>query len=180
MRGGTSSTTVGSRAATGSPPRAWGHPAKFGVVKRAPRFTPTCVGTPINPGLEKEVGKVHPHVRGDTSVTIPRPTIEAGSPPRAWGHLDMGTPSSKEKGFTPTCVGTPRLYGPPAGPPWVHPHVRGDTWSMRTSAPSGCSIVRRSWPGLRPGRGTSRSNRGQGYWPRASSRLSPSRSPSGI
>src|SRR5687768_12203115 len=91
----------------GSPPRAWGHPLGDHRRADAEGFTPTCVGTSVCPVTVLAVLRVHPHVRGDISAPIPgtkpsgvHPHVrgdigrtsdtaerQAGSPPRAWGHL---------------------------------------------------------------------------------------------
>ena len=72
--------------ANGSPPRAWGQWAAWGLEERHLRFTPTRVGT-MNPARASIAHlTVHPHARGDNSVDFGQLTKYTGSPPRAWGQ----------------------------------------------------------------------------------------------
>ena len=95
---------------------------------------------------------VHPHGRGDNWVVASQIRPTTGSPPRAWGQLEVGYCVPKITRFTPTGVGTiiplrSRQPTPPGSPPrawgqWispdgtvsptsVHPHGRGDNVSAR-------------------------------------------------
>ncbi len=90
----------------GSPPRAWGQYKPAWKRLGALRFTPTCVGTIADLSRADLSGTVHPHVRGDNLGLESDPFLEHGSPPRAWGQLDMANWSFGRLRFTPTCVGT--------------------------------------------------------------------------
>ena len=74
-----------NRSPSGSPPRAWGtlsHPITPALQMR---FTPTCVGNTRGRDHETCRESVHPHVRGEHSMTSTVPSVVFGSPPRAWG-----------------------------------------------------------------------------------------------
>ncbi len=130
----------------GSPPRAWGVRIRFGTGGKGFRFTPTCVGSTGPSRSTRLSPSVHPHVRGEYGARTSFTVSVSGSPPRAWGVLQISdcrlgpvrfTPtcvgstlvfcsSSSSSRFTPTCVGstTPSI---PLMLPWaVHPHVRGE------------------------------------------------------
>ncbi len=90
------------------------------------RFTPTCVGnTPwLYPSLKTL--PVHPHLRGEYSLTQPSALAYVGSPPPAWG-IRRGTPGAAGMGrFTPTCVGNTNRFKILSTAPTVHPHLRGE------------------------------------------------------
>ena len=72
--------------AIGSPPRAWGHFHLMSQIERNWRFTPTRVGTLAAARTTRPRRAVHPHARGDTSISMSRLGPSYGSPPRAWGH----------------------------------------------------------------------------------------------
>ena len=90
------------------------------------RFTPTCVGTATTPRCLPPPSRVHPHVRGDGTLTSNLLTWKTGSPPRAWGRHIQGVFGEFIRGFTPTCVGTGWCYCREVVGSSVHPHVRGD------------------------------------------------------
>ena len=93
-------------AACGSPPRAWGqlYPGKPAVG--IPRFTPTGVGTIVDPFGGPELDAVHPHGRGDNRSCGSNSGSASGSPPRAWGQSRIGHLTRLRTRFTPTGVGT--------------------------------------------------------------------------
>ena len=164
----------------GSPPHAWGrhndggtssgisphvlsplsvHPHTRGDIDRIAarrvgfqaRFTPTRVGTLLNPRIATLASwSVHPHTRGDIVSRHVENAGVAGSPPHAWGHRRSGdrrnvhsvhlavhphtrgdivcTPSAPKQLRTvhpPTRVGTFWLSLDVLRPT-VHPHTRGD------------------------------------------------------
>ena len=112
--------------APGSPPRAWGqlHPSCPSAGRS--RFTPTCVGTTPWQTSYSAFTPVHPHVRGDNSLTLVVIIHVHGSPPRAWGQLSARPQRCLIRRFTPTCVGTTSASPWWSQSPSVHPHVRGD------------------------------------------------------
>ena len=129
----------------GSPPRAWGRHRRRRRAERGRRFTPTCVGTAqqaVRPGRRVPV---HPHVRGDGDNPVALDLAGYGSPPRAWGRLNIWTVWPSTPRFTPTCVGTALQDGARQGAPAVHPHVRGDGWQSESEGPSGYGSPPRAW-----------------------------------
>ena len=134
-------------AKTGSPPRAWGKWRCGRWFPRDRRFTPTCVGK-IHVFLPPDFFEtVHPHVRGENSLSTCSSAFPIGSPPRAWGKSTGLHIVLFPLRFTPTCVGKILFFRSPS--PWrsgspprawgklcrtlqhphlttVHPHVRGE------------------------------------------------------
>ena len=92
------------------------------------RFTPTCVGTFWIYWRRLGTDAVHPHVRGDIRCEGMASKPRTGSPPRAWGHSNVGVSVEGIRRFTPTCVGTFFFFSFGFGVRWVHPHVRGDIY----------------------------------------------------
>ncbi len=81
-------------------------------------------------------------MRGDRVGVTPATYQATGSPPRAWGQVARAFGSCRQRGFTPTCVGTgatPMSRGPAKS---VHPHVRGDRPATEP--------VHESWPRFTP------------------------------
>ena len=110
----------------GSPPRAWGQPVWHRKCRQCDRFTPTRVGTTSDQFTPIWIAPVHPHARGDNQAAhVPR-RITNGSPPRAWGQLEVVPAPLKLNRFTPTRVGTTRVESLNRQPQTVHPHARGD------------------------------------------------------
>ena len=93
-------------ARAGSPPRAWGQfNTRFAPASWC-RFTPTGVGTI---GFGHTTGRqapVHPHGRGDNTISPRLRRLYDGSPPRAWGQYSRPAPVVPAPRFTPTGVGT--------------------------------------------------------------------------
>ena len=85
-RGDNADADVGEATLTGSPPRAWGQYEPPPRPRRAPRFTPTGVGTMRSTTSAVSVSTVHPHGRGDNLTAFQVPMSLVGSPPRAWGQ----------------------------------------------------------------------------------------------
>src|SRR5579885_1409481 len=110
----------------GSPPHAWGRLPVRCFHSSQIRFTPTRVGTTQAGRSVEKREAVHPHTRGDDSVTLASSTAASGSPPHAWGRRGDGFLIEAGVRFTPTRVGTTtaaKSHPPPAA---VHPHTRGD------------------------------------------------------
>ena len=119
-------------AAVGSHPHTWGILGPSWNPSARHRFTPTYVGnTPLIPQRPAALS-VHPHIRGEYTLTSTLNKVDIGSPPHAWGILAI---SVADRG----------------GPP-VHPHIRGEyntqtfsgttntgspphTWGIRTPRP---------------------------------------------
>ena len=124
----------------GSPPRAWGqctHPFSVTTTKGGspPRAWGQCARcTSAACGCS-----VHPHGRGDNRVTVVPWADRRGSPPRAWGQLNEPQAPVGPGRFTPTGVGTMTRRKSSHCPPPVHPHGRGDNYTVtiRYTLPSG-------------------------------------------
>ncbi len=110
----------------GSPPRAWGQSGGGEAELVYDRFTPTCVGTMYQSRATAWKVSVHPHVRGDNSVSFDLSDRLYGSPPRAWGQYRSVRVGNIFSRFTPTCVGTITAHRSWNTGTSVHPHVRGD------------------------------------------------------
>ena len=109
------------------------------------RFTPTCVGTIRNMGIQPDSGSVHPHVRGDNICLACGTLARFGSPPRAWGQWRAGDSAQRVKRFTPTCVGTMGGAWEEDGLLQVHPHVRGDNVRVSLAINSVLGSPPRAW-----------------------------------
>ena len=137
----------------GSPPRAWGRPARRVERVEVVRFTPTCVGTTHRARDRRRAHSVHPHVRGDDarSERHERPMI--GSPPRAWGRPDLERLQKRGDRFTPTCVGTTTTIASSRAWTSVHPHVRGDDVVIAVPIEPQSGSPPRAWGRRELGRG---------------------------
>ena len=126
MRGDNQLQRLGQLRYNGSPPHAWGQSNVLHAVTISPRFTPTCVGTISPSSVGFSPSPVHPHMRGDNSMTRRSATAFSGSPPHAWGQSRISVQRPPHVRFTPTCVGTIRTTAPCRAASAVHPHMRGD------------------------------------------------------
>ncbi len=98
------------------------------------RFTPTCVGKTEGRPLLSHWSAVHPHMRGEDGWVRWRVVLLDGSPPHAWGRLELLDTVALLVRFTPTCVGkTPEVWRLRVVRA-VHPHMRGED----VSCPVGC------------------------------------------
>jgi len=91
--------------ANGSPPRAWGRFPLSDCGHAQHRFTPTCVGKIFTLPFSTLASTVHPHVRGEDGLVMPKDFFPSGSPPRAWGRFHGLPHLLRDLRFTPTCVG---------------------------------------------------------------------------
>ena len=129
----------------GSPPRAWGILIRVLHGSYSSRFTPTCVGNTGEGFLISAPSPVHPHVRGEYEITQPTSTSPYGSPPRAWGiHENPGARRGIPR-FTPTCVGNTDGPAKPSRPGTVHPHVRGEYYTVSINKRKYCGSPPRAW-----------------------------------
>ncbi len=111
---------------TGSPPHAWGSRHLFFLPFCSSRFTPTRVGITYIFLAAFPPKSVHPHTRGD-HITGGQVTDEHyGSPPHAWGSLELVTQAERQLRFTPTRVGITEALSKHQDLQAVHPHTRGD------------------------------------------------------
>ncbi len=98
------------------------------------RFTPACAGTCSEQTCPLVRGTVHPRVRGDMRASRRRLHPHSGSPPRARGHVQQHLQTIRPVRFTPACAGTWLRASVPTRTRPVHPRVRGDMESRRSTA----------------------------------------------
>ena len=110
----------------GSSPRAWGILQQVLRWPKVLRFIPTCVGNTFPTSAADWPCTVHPHVRGEYASPDPRPCVQNGSSPRAWGILWESAAPWYAIRFIPTCVGNTPSWRSPSVAATVHPHVRGE------------------------------------------------------
>ncbi len=110
----------------GSSPRAWG------IHRFTPRawyevgFIPTGVGNTSSFQTIAASGKVHPHGRGEYTLTYPAVYPQDGSSPRAWGIQPQKRGAPHFHRFIPTGVGNTKLLRAFNCATTVHPHGRGE------------------------------------------------------
>ena len=129
----------------GSPPRAWGQLFLRDGQRRSVRFTPTRVGTTARWGTMMAAQSVHPHARGDNSISAHSPGPPRGSPPRAWGQRKCVQLCGHRARFTPTRVGTTSETAIDARSTPVHPHARGDNSVRISIRPPHAGSPPRAW-----------------------------------
>ncbi len=93
-------------------------------------FTPTPVGNAPRPASVPPAPSVHPHARGECDVISNIPVVIDGSPPRPWGMLADKYPLIAWPRFTPTPVGNAAAGRSCAQPSTVHPHARGECYTV--------------------------------------------------
>ncbi len=95
----------------GPPPRAW--------------------GIRCRPSVSRGLRLVHPHVRGEYPAILTELKSHSGPPPRAWGIPSDDKRDSLTLRSTPTCVGNTRGQSYKSIMAPVHPHVRGEYYTLR-------------------------------------------------
>ncbi len=78
-------TRISNSNLIGSSPRAWGTPDNTATVDLSNRFIPTRVGNTRILLKHWKYLTVHPHARGEHSMSWQRSSADCGSSPRAWG-----------------------------------------------------------------------------------------------
>ncbi len=129
----------------GSPPRSWGKPDSGNAGRNRLRFTPTLVGKTSPAGTPADRMAVHPHARGENTVTPAVIRPPNGSPPRSWGKPHNRLPAADLTRFTPTLVGKTRRTPAATPPPTVHPHARGENTLHGCPSQSYTGSPPRSW-----------------------------------
>ena len=132
-------------AATGSPPRKWGHPVLLLLFAALVRFTPTQVGTSSLSFFRSSASSVHPHASGDIILRGSETTSKIGSPPRKWGHPMSPRPLLAKCRFTPTQVGTSIALLANDYLRTVHPHASGDIKCRPVGIKSHAGSPPRKW-----------------------------------
>src|SRR5690606_41962822 len=82
---------------------------------------------PSFPPRRSSVPTVHPHVRGVDGSRCGRRGERGGSPPRAWGRLQVLRQALLASRFTPTCAGTTERLAESSRTSAVHPQDRKST-----------------------------------------------------
>ena len=132
----------------GPSPRAWGLRNDLIGFQECVRSIPTCVGFTGGREINRDIGAVHPHVRG---VYVTGTDIRMGydgPSPRAWGLRITATVSPRFQRSIPTCVGFTRRSIELVILRAVHPHVRGVYKSPVSPPRSSVGPSPRAW-GLR-------------------------------
>ena len=129
-RGDNGSMSIPAARRCGSPPRAWGQSPVHNRPEPILRFTPTGVGTITCAPSTAPPLAVHPHGRGDNDDARRLTRDMIGSPPRAWGQSVRPRQCSPNYRFTPTGVGTIIPKVDKHAVHTVHPHGRGDNYSL--------------------------------------------------
>ncbi|BAS27304.1 hypothetical protein LIP_1455 [Limnochorda pilosa] len=103
------------------------------------------MGIPHGVSLSALLFSVHPHARGDHAAALAIGGAGVGSPPRAWGSLDLADDPVGPSRFTPTRVGITCSLCARLSPPTVHPHARGDHGVMAWKRARATGSPPRAW-----------------------------------
>ena len=126
MRGELIPEDVDAFSVSGSSPHAWGTRFNLYLLILRRRFIPTCVGNSVVRQPKKVWITVHPHMRGELSLSFLMATSVRGSSPHAWGTPSRGMNANDTHRFIPTCVGNSRTHWKRRWRFTVHPHMRGE------------------------------------------------------
>src|SRR5690606_17135821 len=108
----------------GTPPRAWGRQSDQEPEPGICRYTPTRVGTTPRYGRRGFEMAVHPQACGDDGGDARAWSRLRGTPPRAWGRLQIFLRLLRHRRYTPTRVGTTCRPPVRVSRRSVHPHAR--------------------------------------------------------
>ena len=110
----------------GSPPHARGRLVGVDDHELRGRITPACAGKTRSPGPRRRLGRDHPRMRGEDSLTTGPPPPFNGSPPHARGRLDEVAGGLLDRRITPACAGKthPQAHRLSKSPD--HPRMRGE------------------------------------------------------
>jgi len=114
----------------GSSPRAWGTALTTPLNKPSTRFIPTGVGNGSPFPSHLSTCPVHPHGRGERYLGQADVGREFGSSPRTWGTVSRSSRCRSGIRFIPTDVGNGSASPRPASCKTVHPHGRGERFSI--------------------------------------------------
>ena len=129
-RGERSVTSAMAAACSGSSPQAWGTGAWNLAHRPLGRFIPTGVGNGMSRTTEDTAGSVHPHRRGERSMTSTADNSKIGSSPQAWGTAVIRRNEKIFARFIPTGVGNGARTRSPTIITSVHPHRRGERFAL--------------------------------------------------
>ncbi len=132
----------------GSSPRARGTLLQRLADLCPRRFIPACAGNARLHRRHDDHVAVHPRVRGERSRTRWRSSRTGGSSPRARGTRGGRRAVARLDRFIPACAGNAARAMRHAGPPAVHPRVRGERGcrTCPTTIASGSSPRARGTP----------------------------------
>ena len=119
-----------SWAIIGSSPHAWGTVNKVELEVHPSRFIPTCVGNCRRRRNIDIALSVHPHMRGELASNSILENRVGGSSPHAWGTGGADRGGFRQRRFIPTCVGNCIQRAPSIAARAVHPHMRGELFSL--------------------------------------------------
>jgi len=107
-RGEEARRTLSRWGVKGSPPLAWGRADRRTAVRPGRRITPTRVGKSASAVSRPGTAPDHPHSRGEEVTVPPGATPATGSPPLAWGRVQVAGWHDEPARITPTRVGKRR------------------------------------------------------------------------
>ena len=134
-----------AKAATETPPRAWGRRGvvRFDVIHGG--NTPTSVGkTRASPSCGRG-GRKHPHERGEDDKAVQLRIKGKETPPRAWGRLPGLLQLFEPSGNTPTSVGKTGNHAARSGYGQKHPHERGEDRNIAQCTEVDMETPPRAW-----------------------------------
>ncbi len=118
--------TGGHLGKDGSSPRPWGTPTVSAPARLRRRFIPTPVGNTAAQTIRDKAPAVHPHARGEHSMSSLAASSSHGSSPRPWGTRRVHLRQRAGLRFIPTPVGNTITSARPGQRSTVHPHARGE------------------------------------------------------
>ena len=105
MRGEDTTEQAAEWRASGSPPHARGRPYYRTVPQKRAGITPACAGKTASSTRTSLDGPDHPRMRGEDWVLDPIRLDVFGSPPHAWGRLQLRLRLDVAHRITPACAG---------------------------------------------------------------------------
>ena len=141
-----------TRGVDGSSPRPWGTHDERREHRHVARFIPTPVGNTSGSIPRPTVWTVHPHARGEHIVARRIASPATGSSPRPWGTQGLQAYVRAAGRFIPTPVGNTSSSTPHRTASTVHPHARGEHTKRATDALGVVGSSPRPWGTHRCGR----------------------------
>ena len=129
----------------GSSPRTWGTRDGWGTALKPARFIPTHVGNASILLTIASADSVHPHARGERPARPVTVSWGAGSSPRTWGTRRLSTRQFPLLRFIPTHVGNAQTQSAHAVAVPVHPHARGERFTLDSTASRKPGSSPRTW-----------------------------------
>ena len=117
----------------GSSPHARGTPPRHPCDTHGHRFIPACAGNARAWTWAKRSHPVHPRMRGERPPDPSSLMNVAGSSPHARGTQDSGQFGGHAGRFIPACAGNAHWPTCSSRISAVHPRMRGERWTTRSS-----------------------------------------------